>query len=65
VDFLWPSKPEFSPTEYECPVCGHTATYEHTDLIYQLSGHAKAQWKTEPSRERMPIDDHQDHLSML
>jgi hypothetical protein len=41
-DFLWASKPEFPPTEYKCPVCGHCATYKRTDLVYQLSSRAKA-----------------------
>jgi hypothetical protein len=32
-----PLKPEFSPggNEFECPSCGHMATYQRTDLKYR------------------------------
>jgi len=35
--FFLPEKPDFAVggSEFECPNCGHQATYQRTDLMYQ------------------------------
>jgi len=35
--FFLPEKPEFPAggSEFECPSCGHKATYRRTDFVYE------------------------------
>jgi len=35
ISYLTPAKPDVETADYECPYCGHTASYKRTDLIYQ------------------------------
>jgi hypothetical protein len=34
--YFFPEKPDFPEggKEFECPNCGHNATYQRTDLVY-------------------------------
>jgi DNA-directed RNA polymerase subunit RPC12/RpoP len=33
--YLFPPEPDVETADYECPYCGHTASYKRYDLIYQ------------------------------
>ena len=37
ANYFMPKKPDFPPdgAEFECPNCGHSATYQQSDLRFQ------------------------------